>query len=839
MSALQAASYRHLLQHPAQLALALLGLAAGVAAITAVDLATEGARRAFGQSIDAVNGTATHQVIGGPGGIPDTLFTQLAMDPRMPALAPVVEGYVTLGGQSLDLLGIDVFSEQTGSRAEVRHASLDLLRRFVSEPGTIMLSASTAGALRAAVDTRIALEAGGRLHEARLIALTDADRPGLDTVALTDIAQAQAWLQLEGRLTRMDVWAAGGAEGQRQLASLNSVLPPGVELIAARRSARENLDMTTAFMTNLRAMSLLTLLVSVFLIYSAITFAVVQRRHTLATLRTLGVTRAEVLRLILAEAAVLGLVGAVAGFLAGRWLGRSLLLLVSRTVNDLYFVTAVGSVQPSTLDVAVALVAGVGAALVAAFVPALEAASGTPLQGLRRSALEHRAGALARSLLPIAAWLTCASLATVALSERSLYAGFAALLMLLLALAAAMPATLAALANRAAAALRLRAPLLRLAVHTVSASLSRTGVAIAALSVAVAAMLGVSIMIGSFRESLAEWLDRTLSADIYVSAPGPGFGRPERRLDPEVLRDLLATPGVVDHAASRRVRVQSDRGLIALEALELAGPQHRGIDLLGPATPGVWQAFQSGALIVSDPFSYRQRLGVGDRLQLHTDRGPREFRIAARYRDYGNDRGTVLIDREIYRRYWRDQGLSAIGLYLAPGLATAAILPRLRAAAAGRQALLIRSNADLRALSLQIFDRTFAVTRVLEWLAAGVAVIGLLSALLAWQLERTRELAVLRALGLSVGATARMIVLQTLFMGACALLAALPAGLLTAWILIEAINRRAFGWQIDLHLRPAQVAGAALLALGAALAAAVYPAWRASRSPIAGGMREE
>ena len=837
--ALRAASFRHLLQHPAQLALALLGLTVGVATITAVDLATEGARRSFSLSIDAVNGTVTHQLVGGPGGIPETLFTQLALAPDLPPVAPVVEGYVTIGEQSFDLLGIDVFSERSGSRERLRRGTLDLLRQFVAEPGTIVLSPGAAKGLGARVGEHVTLEAGGRRYDARLIALTDEDQPGLDTVVLTDIAQAQEWFGIAGRLTRIDVWADTAARGKEQVAALQRRLPADVDLVAARRSARENLDMTAAFMTNLRAMSLLALLVSVFLIYSAISFAVVQRRSTLATLRALGVTRAQVLRLILAEAAVLGIVGAAAGVIIGGWLGHALLLLVSRTVNDLYFVTAMGSVHTSTLDLAMAIGAGVGASLVAALIPALEAASGAPLPGLRRSVLERRAGSLSRWLLAVAALLASGSLATVLLSERSVYAGFAALLLLLLSVAAATPAALAALAGLLGRTFRGRAPFVRLAVHTVSASLSRTGVAIAALAVAVAAMLGVTIMVGSFRESLADWLERTLSADIYVSAPGLGFGRPERRLDPDVIRDLLLLPGISDHAATRRVRLQSDHGTIALEALELAGSGHRGIDLLGGNREAVWDAFRRGELIVSQPFSYRHSVKPGDALTLRTDTGPRSFRIAGLYRDYGNDRGTVLIDRAIYRDHWHDEGLSALGLYLAPGLTTETAMPRVRAAVAGRQALFIRSNADLRALSLQIFDRTFAITHVLEWLAAGVAVMGLLSALLAWELERVREIAVLRALGLSAGGTARMIMLQTFFMGCCALVAALPAGFLTAWVLIEAINQRAFGWQIDLHLHATQLTAAALLAIGASLAAGVYPAWRGARAPIAAGMREE
>jgi len=199
----------------------------------------------------------------------------------------------------------------------------------------------------------------------------------------------------------------------------------------------------------------------------------------------------------------------------------------------------------------------------------------------------------------------------------------------------------------------------------------------------------------------------------------------------------------------------------------------------------------------------------------------------------------VLMSLGTYQRLWDDEALSGLGIYLAPGVEASVAVGELRAAARGRQALLIRSNADIRALSMRIFERTFVITRVLYWLAAGVAAVGLVSALLAWELERSRELAILRSLGLTPGGTALLVLAQTIFMGIAALLAAIPAGLLTALVLTGVINRRAFGWQIDLHLAPAQFTDALWLALAAALAAGVYPAWRSARAPLANGLREE
>jgi putative ABC transport system permease protein len=379
----------------------------------------------------------------------------------------------------------------------------------------------------------------------------------------------------------------------------------------------------------------------------------------------------------------------------------------------------------------------------------------------------------------------------------------------------------------------------RLALEDVAASLSRTGIAVAALGMAVAAMIGVSIMVESFRVSLRDWLTQTMRADIYVAAPGPGVGSPERRIEPAVLNALIATPGVADHSSSRSVVVHSSRGDIALDALHLAPGSYAGIDVTAGDPRTIWTAYDSGALLLSDSLAWRLRLRPGDRLSLVTVSGPREFPIAGIYHEYGSGLGSAMMSIEVYRRLWHDDAITALGLYLAPGVVAAQEMHRLRAAAGGRQALLIRSNADIRAMSLAIFDRTFIITRVLYWLAAGIAAVGLVSALLAWELDRKHELSVLRALGLTPRGAATLVTAQTVFMGGAALLAAIPAGLIIAVVLTKVVDRRAFGWHIEMHLRGAQFLNALALALAAALLAGLYPAWRAAVGPIAAEMREE
>jgi putative ABC transport system permease protein len=295
----------------------------------------------------------------------------------------------------------------------------------------------------------------------------------------------------------------------------------------------------------------------------------------------------------------------------------------------------------------------------------------------------------------------------------------------------------------------------------------------------------------------------------------------------------------VAHSEVRRVVVGSPHGELDLNALRL-GPAGGGAFRLTQGEPqSAWRDFAAGAVMVSEPLAWRLGLKGGGVLALDTAAGVQEFPIAGIYREYGNERGEVMIERGTYQRQWGDDSIGGVGLYLAPGTDLAATLEQLQAVTTGRQGLLIRSNADIRTLSMNIFERTFVITRVLYWLAAGVAALGLVSALLAWQLERARELALLRSLGVTPGGGAALVIGQTLFMAVAAFLAAVPAGLLTALVLTRVINRRAFGWQIDLHLGAPQFLNALVLALAAALAAALYPAWRSATAPLAAHLREE
>jgi len=592
--------------------------------------------------------------------------------------------------------------------------------------------------------------------------------------------------------------------------------------------------MSAAFMTNLTAMSLLALLVGVFLIYNSVSFAVLQRRQLIGVLRALGITRRQIFALILTEGLVLGTIGAVLGVLGGTWLGQQLLVLVSRSINDLYFVVNVTDVSLSPLSAAKGLIAGLGATVISAIVPAMEAASYQPRLALMRSVLEHKSGRLLPALAIGGIGMGVLAITLIRVSGTSLTAGLTALFLMTLGLALCIPVAVRACATLIAPiANKVGGITAKLAIAGVGASLSRTSVAIAALAVAVSATVGVSIMVDSFRGSVSDWLGNTLRSDIYV-------GVARGTLDTDLVDELVRVPGVAHHSSSRRVWLESETGRTRIIALKMAPGSYAGVDLLDAEPQDVWHAFdEEGAVIVSEHYAYRHNVRRGDALSLNTMHGNKVFQIVATYRSYDTNAGSVLMSRRTYESHWNDPTIGAIGLYLSPDSKPDEVIEQLRKVSATRQSLLINSNKEIRDISLQIFDRTFIITDVLYWLAVGVAIIGILGAMLALELERGRELAVLRAVGMSQGQLGIMVAVQTGFMGLLSGLAAIPLGLLMAWVLIDVINRRSFGWRMDIEVSPNVLVTALGLSVIAAVIAGIFPAYRAASRQPALAMREE
>ncbi len=843
MNLLLRASYRHFFQHPWQLLLAVAGITLGVAVITAVDIANSSAKRAFTLSMDTIAGAATHQVVGGSGGVDEGIYTRLRLS-GIRDTAPLVEAHGVTAGETLRLLGVDPLAEGR-FRDTLGSVRGDRRGDLIAVPDTGYLSASTAARLAVAPGDGLEVRIGGRVQTLRIIGLIEAgdQAAAIDGLLITDIATAQEVTGTTGRLSWIDLKLPAGIAGEELRQRIESLLPPSVEIVPAAGRTQSLSEMSRAFHTNLTAMSLLALVVGMFLIYNTMAFAVVQRRKLIAQQRLIGVTRSEVLATVLIEALLIGGAGTLLGLIAGVFLGQMLLALVTRTINDLYFVATVTTLQPGPAPFLIAAALGLGATVIAALSPALEAALTSPRSALHRSALEAKTHRLMPRLALAGLGAFLAALALIALSGRSLLAGFAGLFLVILGMTFMTPMLASWMVRAAGSVLAPLGVAMRHAIRGITDALSRTGVALAALMLAVATTVGVGLMIDSFRGTVSEWLEASLQADLYVSVPGLGSRRSSAALDPALIERILALPAVAGHSTGRSVSLESGEGFTDVFVLGLSAGLVPRYPLKDARPDAVWPRFQRGeAVLISEPMAWHRGLTPGDTITLRTSRGPHAFAIAGIYHDYSSGQGEVLMPRSLYERHFDDRGIGGLGLYLAPGATVDAALQAVRtviAGEAGSPAINLRANRELRELSMDIFDRTFTITEVLRLLAIGVAVIGIMGALMALQLERTVEIGVLRALGFTPGQVYGMVTLQTGLMGLIAGLIAIPTGLLLALLLIHVINERSFGWTMQTLVSPGILAGGVLMAVAAAVVAGLYPAAKMSRTSPAAALRED
>lgn len=834
---------RDLLRRPWLTLLLVISVALGVSVVVAVDLANESATQAFQLSTQVIVGKATHEIVGGPEGFDDAIYRDLRVGQGFRLAAPIVEGYAgakQLGGQTMHVLGIDLFAEPPFRTylTSGENVSLDALTAFYTEPGAVLISADSAARYGLKVGGKISLQVGTIQKPVTIVGLlqqpNQVSARVLEGLVLTDISTAQELFDMNGKLSRIDLIAT-----PKEAMEIGAALPLGLRVAPASEQADTITQLTAAFQLNLTAFSLLALAVGMFLIYNTVMFSVVQRRRMLGILRCVGVTGREIFVLIMAEAVLLGFIGSLLGLGLGILLGRLTVALVTQTINDLYFTLTVSSVTIEPFSLLKGLLLGVISAGLAAALPAYEASAIPAITVLQRSDLEDRVRRLLPRLNYIGGVLILAGAAILLFGQSNVVLLFAGVFLALFGMTMYVPVLTVFLMRLATLTLGRIGLVSRMSSRTVTQALSRTSVAIASLMVAVAVTIGVTVMISSFRTTVENWLGETLNADFYVSSPLTGANRIVS-IDPALVDKARAVPGVQEIELLRSVDVTSPPfGQVHVNAVTGGRPRDAHVYRAYDGDPDkIIQAMDAGSVAVTEPFANRHNVKEGSILTLHTDKGEEQFPIVGVYYDYSSDQGAILMSLSVYRKYWNDPAISGFSVYVEPDQDVNQVEDTVRAALGGEN-VVVQSNRALRDAALVIFDRTFAITQALRVISVAVAFIGILSALMALQLERTRELGTLRATGMTLRQLWRLTLLESGLMGATAGLLSIPVGIILAAILIYVINLRSFGWTIFFTAVPEVYLQAIFVSIAASLLAAIYPMLRLSGLQVVEALREE
>lgn len=809
--------------HPARVATAVIAIAIGVALGFAVHLVNASALDRFAEGLATVNGRADLRVEGaGEAGFDERLYPRLARLTGIAAASPEVLVTGAIDGRPVQLVGLDPFRAAGITPALLPRAAGDALQA-VFAPDALFLPPALIG--RHPPGTR--LPVGGIAF--RVAGTAPGAGPG---TAILDIAAAQTRFGRLGRIDRVELKLAPGADRDVVNAAIARLLPRDALLGTPADDASRTDALSRAYRVNLDMLALVALLTGAFLVYSAQALAVARRRTQFALLRVLGAPRRQVLGQVLAEGAVLGLLGAAIGVALGLGIAAGVLRLVG---GDLGSGAFAGEGTPPLRfapgGAALFALLGLAAALIGSALPARAAAREAPAVALKDAgdAVDpRRRPAILPALLLGLTGGGCALLPAAA--GLPLF-GYLAIALLLAAGIAAMPwlarVLLAPLARR-----RFAWPPAELAVRRLWGAPSQAAVALAGIVASIGLMVAMAVMVTSFRHSVDEWLGQLLTGDVYVSlADAPGAA-----LSPADQARLAAVPGVarILFGRQRPLRLDAARPAVILMARPDPGGSLPRIGASARPAPG------TVALWVSEPAARLYRLAPGARLVLPLAGGT-PATVAGVFRDYARQQGAIALDTGDYDRLTGDRTRTEAAVTLGPGRDAGAAIAGLRRALPPvlADAAQLVPTAALRARALAIFDRSFAITYGLEAVAVLVGLAGVAATVSAQTIARTREFGMLRHLGVTRRQILAALGLEGALVGAVGAVAGIALGGVVAQVLIHVVNPQSFNWTMATRWPIGLLAGVAAALVAAATGTAVLAGRRAVSQDAVRAVRED
>jgi len=811
-------------------AVATLAISLGVALGFAIRTVNQSAVAEFAAGVATLSGNADLVVRGPTDGFDESVYPAIARLPAVAVTSPVVEIEARLPGrdETLPLAGVDAFRAVAVTPALVGRAgeALDLLRE-----DRVFLTPAAMAWLGLAAGDRLDVQAGTAL--ASLVVGGAVEGSGSRRMGVLDIAAAQATFGRLGRLTRIDVRLRPGASVDDARDAIAARLPSGVRVARPADTAETAARMTRAYRVNLDVLALVALFTGSLLVFSTQSLSVVRRRTQFAVLRTLGLSRRRLAGLLLAEGALVGAAGAAIGIATGYALASLLLRVFGADLGAGFFRGEAPALHFSPAAAAAFAMLGIAAAALGAWLPAIEAARARPAAALKAGDDESAFGRLV-SPVPGVACLA-AALAVVWLPPVGglPLAGYAAIGLMLVGTLALMPQIARAILARMP---RPRGVAAALALDSLRAAPGQATVSLAAIVAAVALAISMAIMVASFRESLVDWLDRLLPADVYLRSGGPSGSA---WLSPGDQRAIAALPGVRRAEFLRAIRVSAADGEPPVTVLARDVDADRAAERL-PLVGAVAVALPADLppAWVSEAYADHFRAYPGATIRLPIAGRDATFAVAGVWRDYARQSGAVIVERDVYARLSGDDRVNDAALWLAPGATVASVREAIEARF-GADRVTIATPGEIRAVSLAVFDRTFAVTYALEAVAIAIGLVGLSASFGAIALARRREFGVLRHLGMTRRQVGAMLAAEGAIVSAVGLAAGLALGGAISAVLVHVVNRQSFRWSMDLHVPLGQLAafGAALTAL--ATLTALASARRATAGDTVGAVKED
>ena len=823
--------------HPLRAIAAIAAIALGVALGFAIDLINGAAFNEFSAAAKSLSGQSDLQVRGAQPLFDDSWYPVLAQHAGVRLANPVLEIDATVPGQrgALKILGIDVFRAAQLAPDLIGIPANDAPFDTLGDQ-TIFLSTAAQEWLQVKQGDTLQLQNGTAMVSLRVAGGLVRARPG-QRLAVMDIAAAQWRFNRLGKISRIDLSLADGVSRDQFRAALSAEFASKLLITATSDQEARSANMSRAYRVNLNVLALVALFTGAFLVFSTQALSVLRRRAQFALLRVIGLSRRLLLRQILLEGGLLGALGSVVGLAVGYAMAAAALKYFGGDLGGGYFPGIRPSVQFDAVTATIFFVLGTGIALLGSLAPALEAARAQPAPALKSGSEDV---ALARLSTPWPA-LICMAVGAVLtqlppVAELPIF-GYLAVAFLLIGTIALMPRCAAFVFTYLSK--RLRTGVIGvLALARLANAPNQASIALGGVLSSFSLMVAMAIMVASFRVSVDDWLGQVLSADLYVRSAASGD---TGALKPAEQQQLRALSGVqrVDFLRTMPLTLDPRRPAVILIArpIDVAAPERVlpltedviAADKLAPGTMPVWV---SEAIV--DLYQYK----VGQAVQLPVGATLETFVVAGVWRDYGRQAGALQIRLEDYQRLTGDRDVNDAALALPSGADSAKVFAAIRALPFGAT-LELSDPREIRALSLRIFDRSFAVTYLLEIVAIIIGLFGVAATFSAQTFARIKEFGMLR----HIGVTRRQVLLMLAAEGGLLTGLGIFIGFVLGWVislvLIFIVNPQSFHWTMQLHMPWTMLISVALMLLISSAATAVLAGARAVAVDAVRAVRED
>lgn len=849
---LETLSWRHVKRHRLRTFLTFLGITLGVGVIVAIAVVNRALTGSFQSTIEKIAGKAVLQVSNGESGIIEAMFPVIRDTPGVQDAAAAVEGFLPVSGtekERLYVYGVDLLTDTAIRDHQFVgvKSDLDQALDFIARPDSIALTESFSRRLNLPLGTRITLTTSRGKQDYTVRALLREE--GMAKVfggnlALMDLPVAQEALGKEGKLDIVDLTVEEGIKIDAIKERLAERLRGSAEVERPSKRGEQIEHLLTSFRVGLFFVSLIALFVGFFLIYNTVSVSVIQRKREIGTLRCLGMKRGALLRLIVTEALILALIGSLSGSLFGWLLAQLALVAVEETVGNLFSLVELGPGIFTLRELGLSLASGLAVAVLAALHPALEAIRVSPLENARQAAWSPafrgtkswatRLGLLCWLVSPLIIFLPPPLSGPV--QQFSL--GVVGMLVFLLGLAFLCP-LFVSYGVRWLWQCALRLPgsswvEARLASDSLRRNPVRSGITVATLVISLAAIFTIATFVNSVRGSLLAWVDQMVTADLIVSSGARTAGPKNVPLKEDPLQGLMAVPGVKIVDLYRLIRSSYQGKPILIESFSAReSAEVRTLPMAsGDGARALREMAEGHGVIISESFHSNFGKGANDTIELATPSGPITFRILGVYVDYSSDVGSVLIDRALYKRYWRDELVDAFDLWLEAGADQQAVIAQIKEQYGEPYQLFISTHGELRKAVVHIMEQSFVVNYAVEIVAVVVAIFSVINTLLASVLDRAREIGVLRAIGATQAQVQRVVVLEAGGLGLLGSVLGLFAGTIMSYHHVVYNTKALTGWTFQFYY-PYDVAALSVVAsVILCLIAGYGPSKQAGATPI-------